>query len=78
MEGRESWQAWTTGERKARSHSSIVIPNQGPVSHAQYDTRDTYVWRTYKQYGHNNQGSINAMDLKIVYYAIVSPPKKAS
>ena len=42
------------GERGAQSHSVDLTLEQERVSHAQYDTRDTYVWRICKQYKHYN------------------------
>ena len=47
---RGSRQVWTTGEHKAQSHSLAVIPEQGPVSRAQYDSRDSYERCIYQQY----------------------------
>ena len=38
------------GERETRSHSVEITLEQEQVSHAQYDTRDTYGERIYKQY----------------------------
>ena len=35
-------------ERGARSHSVDLTLEQERDSRAQYDTRDTYEWRTYK------------------------------
>ena len=53
-ERRGSRQAWTTGKRGAWSHSATVTPEQGPVSRAPYDSRDTYEGRIYVPYGHDD------------------------
>ena len=42
------------GERRARSHSADLTLEQERVSRAQYDTRDTYVWRINKKYERYN------------------------
>ena len=39
------------GERGAQSHSVDLTLEQEQVCRAQYDMRDTYGWRIYKQYG---------------------------
>jgi len=54
MERRVSWQAWTTGERGARSHNSAVTSKQKQISRAQYDARDIYEGRIYPPYGHDD------------------------
>ena len=51
---RGSQQVWTTNECEAWSHSTVVILEQGPISRAQYDTRDIYEGRIYQQYGHDD------------------------
>ena len=40
--------------REAQSHSLALTLEQERVRRAPYDTRDTYGWRIYKQYGHYN------------------------
>ena len=52
-------ETWVTtgmnhGEHGARSHSAVITLEQGRVSHAQYDTCDTYGRRIRKKYGHYN------------------------
>ena len=42
------------GERGARSHSADLTQEQEQVSHAQYDTRNTYGWRICQQYNRYN------------------------
>ena len=59
MGRRGSRPAWTTGERETRSHSADLTLEQERVIRAQYDTRDTYGWRTCKQY--------ECYDAQIVY-----------
>ena len=49
-----SWQAWTIGERKARSHSAVVTPEQGRVSRAPYESHDIYEGRVCQQYGQDD------------------------
>ena len=39
------------GERETRSHSADLTLEHEQVRRAQYDTRDTYGWRIYQQYG---------------------------
>ena len=49
----ETWVTTDTnhGERETRSHSADLTLEQERVRRAQYDTRDTYGWRIYQQYG---------------------------
>ena len=54
MRRRGSRQAWTMGEHGAWSNSADLTLEQEQVSRAQYDTRDTYGGRIYKQYERYN------------------------